>query len=74
VKGTIINVHFKDLKNGVHKPIFIWVKQARGMMTRYVIQNQIKNVEDLKGFDSKGYYFSPNESTDTELVFLRDKQ
>lgn len=74
VKGTIINVHFKDLKNGVHKPIFLWVKQARGMMVRYVLQNRITKVDDLKGFDSKGYYFSPNDSTDTELVFLRDKQ
>jgi cytoplasmic iron level regulating protein YaaA (DUF328/UPF0246 family) len=73
VKGIVINVHFRDLKNGVYKPISIWVKQARGMMARYVIQNRIKRPEDLKGFDAKGYYFSPNDSTDTELVFLRDK-
>jgi cytoplasmic iron level regulating protein YaaA (DUF328/UPF0246 family) len=73
VKGIVINVHFRDLKNGVYKPISIWVKQARGMMARYVIQNRIKKPEDLKGFDAKGYYFSPNDSTDTELVFLRDK-
>jgi cytoplasmic iron level regulating protein YaaA (DUF328/UPF0246 family) len=73
VKGIVINVHFRDLKNGVYKPISIWVKQARGMMARYVIQNRIKKPEDLKGFDAKGYYFSPNDSTETELVFLRDK-
>ena len=74
LNGQVINVNFKDLKNGVYKPIFLWVKQARGMMARYVIENRITKVEDLQGFDAKGYYFSAKDSTESELVFLRDVQ
>lgn len=74
VKGRIVNVSFKDWKGDKYKPIFLWVKQARGMMAQYVIKNQITAVEDLQGFDMKGYYFSAKDSTENDLVFLRDKQ
>ncbi len=68
----ILNVSFKDLKNGKYKAIFLWVKQARGMMASWAIRNRITKIEDLKAFDGGGYQFSPQESTDSEFVFLRD--
>lgn len=69
----IINVNFKDLKNGQYKAVFLWVKQARGLMASYIIRNRITDVEGLKGFSEANYYFSPEESTETDLVFHRDK-
>ncbi len=69
----IVNMHFKDYKNGVYKTIFLWVKQARGMMASWAIRNRIEKADDLKGFDQAGYYYSPNDSTENNWVFLRDK-
>jgi len=40
-------------------------------MVRYVVENKIDNVEDLKGFNAEGYWFSPQLSTKTKFVFTR---
>lgn len=71
--AKIIDVDFKDLKNGQYKIISFYAKKARGMMARYVIKNQLKEVEQLKQFDSEGYYYSEEHSTASKLVFLRDE-
>ncbi|MFY0598617.1 MAG: peroxide stress protein YaaA [Cyclobacteriaceae bacterium] len=71
LKGNIIDVDFKDFKNGEYKIISFFAKKARGLMSRYVIKNQISSVEDLKGFDYEGYYFDSKNSTDTKLSFKR---
>jgi hypothetical protein len=71
VKAKIIDVDFLEFKNGEYKPIVIYIKKARGMMVRYVIQNRIENTENLKGFDSEGYWFSPQMSTESKFVFVR---
>ena len=41
-------------------------------MANYVIKNRIKNVDELKLFNSDGYYFCPEQSTAREWIFLRD--
>ncbi|MFV0574342.1 MAG: peroxide stress protein YaaA [Vibrio sp.] len=74
VKGQIITPVFKDCKNGTYKIISFYAKKARGMMARYIIENKINTIGDLKGFDTAGYYFVEAESTDTELVFKREEQ
>ena len=70
--AMIITPHFKDLKNGQYKVISFYAKKARGMMARYIIQNQVEDVAGLKAFDSTGYRFCEEQSTDSDLVFLRD--
>ena len=69
--GMIITPQFKDEKNGQFKIISFFAKKARGMMARYIIDNQCQNVEDLKRFDTAGYYFDNESSTQTDLVFKR---
>lgn len=73
IKAEIITPVFKDLKNGQYKVISFFAKKARGLMTRFIIQNKITNPEHLKAFDSEGYIFNPHLSKDTELVFTRDQ-
>lgn len=72
--ADIITPTFKDFKNGKYKIISFYAKKARGLMASYVIKNRIKNVDDLKQFNSDGYYFCPEQSTAREWVFLRDSQ
>lgn len=73
IKAEIITPVFKDLKNGQYKVISFFAKKARGLMTRFIIQNKITDPEYLKAFNSEGYAFNPHLSTDTELVFTRDQ-
>ena len=66
----IITPVFKDLKNGKYKMISFFAKKARGLMVHYAVKNRIKNIEELKSFDSDGYYFSPQMSDKKQLVFF----
>ena len=43
-------------------------------MARYIIENQLNQAEDLKSFNSEGYYFDAESSLNGELVFKRDEQ
>jgi len=67
----VITPVFKDYKNGKLKIISFFAKKARGMMVRYIIDNDIDNVEDLKGFNYGDYAFDANLSLGNELVFTR---
>lgn len=71
VKGQVVDVEFKDFKNGDFKVISFFAKKARGMMAQYIIKNQIESVEDLKQFDAEGYYFDELVSEDNKLLFKR---
>ena len=71
LKVPMITPVFKDFKNGQYKTIMTFAKKARGLMVRYIIDNNIETLEELKGFDVDGYGFSQEMSTETELVFTR---
>lgn len=73
LRARLITPVFKDLKNGQYKIISFYAKKARGLMTRYMIQNRIEEPETLKKFDLEGYYFSAEESKGDTWVFLRDE-
>ena len=62
---------FKDNSNGQYKTIMVYAKKARGMMTRFIIENDLNNPEDIKAFDSSGYAFNPQLSKEKEWVFTR---
>jgi cytoplasmic iron level regulating protein YaaA (DUF328/UPF0246 family) len=71
LKVPVVNVLFKDFKNGEYKMIMTFAKLARGFMTRYIIDTDAKTIDDLKGFNYEGYGFSETMSSDKELVFIR---
>ena len=71
VKTDIYSANFKQLKNGEFKTIAIFSKKARGMMTRFIIDNNINDISDIKSFDYGGYMFHKELSTDKELIFIR---
>ncbi|MCJ8346729.1 peroxide stress protein YaaA [bacterium] len=71
LKARIINIHFKDTKNGVLKVISFYAKKARGMMARYIVLERVKRPEDLKDFTSGGYAFNEELSAENDWVFTR---
>jgi uncharacterized protein len=72
LKAEIVTPEFKDLKNGQYKMISFFAKKARGLMTRFILENNITNVESLQAFDSEGYNFNPRLSKPSNPVFTRD--
>lgn len=71
LKVPVITVTFKDFKNGEYKMIGFFAKVARGLMTRYIIDTGAKTLDEVKGFNSEGYGYSDDLSSETELVFVR---
>ncbi|WP_298367716.1 peroxide stress protein YaaA [uncultured Lutibacter sp.] len=71
LKSPIVTPVFKDYKNGNLKIISFFAKKARGLMVRYIIDNNIETIEGLKGFNSEGYVFDSNLSNNKELIFTR---
>ncbi|WNZ56326.1 peroxide stress protein YaaA [Microbulbifer sp. MKSA007] len=71
--AQVITPHFKDLKNGQYKMISFFAKKARGMMSRWAIDQRVKKAEELKGFDVAGYGFNLGLSTEWDWVFTRDE-
>lgn len=71
LKVPMITPVFKDFKNGQYKTIMTYAKMARGYMVRYIVENNIETIEDLKGFNKEGYGFSEEMSSGNNLVFTR---
>lgn len=72
IPARVIDVEFKDFKGDKYKIISFYAKKARGLMSRYIIENNITQPEDLKGFDYRGYYFDEKESTENKIAFKRE--
>ena len=67
----IIDVEFYEMKDDKYRQIVMYTKKARGLMAQYVIKHRIDDVEELKGFHDENYWFSPQMSTESKLVFTR---
>lgn len=72
LKVPVITPVFKDLKNGKLKIISFFAKKARGAMARYIIDNNVNSIEELKGFSYEQYRYSESDSEKpNEFVFIR---
>jgi uncharacterized protein len=69
--AELIDVDFLQMQPKGYKTIVIYTKKARGMMTRFVLENELEDPDYLKGFDSEGYFWHQNRSTSNKLVFTR---
>lgn len=67
----MITIDFKEFKNGKYSSISSFSKQGRGMLLNYLIKNQITNIEDIKKFSKKGYFFNSELSNENTIIFSR---
>lgn len=74
LNADIIKPVFLDEKNGKFKVISFYAKKARGLMSRYIIENRLTRPEQLKAFNTDGYFFDEDASQKNELVFKRHEQ
>ncbi len=71
LEAEIVTPAFKDMKNGEYKMISFFAKKARGLMSRFILENNIDNPDDLQAFDYEGYHFNPRLSRPGQPVFTR---
>lgn len=71
LNAKLINVIFKEKRNGSYKIIGINAKKARGLMSRYIIKKKISNPMNLKKFKEENYSYNKNLSSDSDWVFTR---
>lgn len=71
LNADIIKPIFLDEKNSKYKVISFYAKKARGLMSRFIIQEKLTNKAQLKEFDLEGYQFNSAESEGNTLVFKR---
>lgn len=62
---------FKEEKNGKLQFVSFYAKRARGLMTRYIMQNKIIDPEMLKGFNLEGYHYNERASNEQQMLFTR---
>ena len=71
LKLPVIACRFLEEQDGEARIISFYAKKARGLMARFAIDHRIEKAADLRGFDSAGYRFVPNLSSDEEFTFAR---
>ena len=71
LKAQVITPVFKDYNKGSYQLISFFAKKARGMMARYMIDNEIDDAEALKAFNRDGYAYNATLSTSRDWVFTR---
>lgn len=72
LKVPVITPVFKDWKNDKLRVISFFAKQARGSMVKYILEENVQDLDGLKGFDHMDYSFSQEHTVkENEPVFVR---
>lgn len=71
IGGRIINIIFKEKKNGSYKTIGLFAKKSRGLMTDFIIKNKIDKSVDLQEFIIEKYRFRKEFSDQSNWHFYR---
>ena len=72
LKAQVLNIAFKEKKNGTYKIIAVYAKRARGLMINYIIRNRLTDSESLKDFSDDGYQYTQPLSDSSSWVYVRD--
>jgi hypothetical protein len=71
LKAEVITPVFKDYSKGSYQVIGFFAKKARGLMARFLIDNEINTPAELMDFDAEGYVYNAAMSKSQEWVFTR---
>ncbi|MEW8691478.1 MAG: peroxide stress protein YaaA [Candidatus Thiodiazotropha endolucinida] len=71
IQGRIITPQFKEKKSGAYRMIGVFAKRARGLMSRYIIDNRLQDPQEIQDFDWDGYRFKKRLSKEDQWVFTR---
>ncbi|PPK84334.1 hypothetical protein CLV84_4104 [Neolewinella xylanilytica] len=72
LRGRVLNVQFKERRNGKLRFITFNGKRARGMMARLITLEGIREAEPLKDLVVNDYIYSPEHSTEDDWMYVKD--
>lgn len=71
--NEIIDVSFYCLKNGALTSKTTLIKSCRGALVRYIAQNKITDIDQLKNFNDFGFEYDEKLSHNTHLVYIQKR-
>jgi len=71
LKDQIIEIGFKEYRDGKLKFVSFNAKKARGLMSQYIIKNRISTIDGIKAFNLEEYAYDESLSTENHLMFTR---
>ena len=71
LEGSLLNIGFKEKRNGQLKFVSFSAKKARGLMAKFINKERLKNPDDLKNFDLEDYKFNKKLSSELDWTFSR---
>lgn len=72
LKLQVVTPVFLEGRGAEAKIVSFFAKKARGAMARFIAENWLTQMGDLRGFATGGYAFDPDRSASDTLVFVRD--
>lgn len=73
LNAKVVDIDFKEVRNGKLKVISFNAKRARGGMARQIVKNKIESIEDLKSCVVDGYKFDEKGSMENKLLFIKNE-
>ena len=70
VNAEVVNFEFKKIKGDKLVNIGMMIKKYRGKMARFIISNNISNVNDLKQFKEDNFKFDSFNKENNSLLFI----
>ena len=70
-KINMINIDFKEEKDGIYKSVSTYSKKARGKFLNYLVKSQIDSLEEIEKIDLDGYTLNKDLSNSKNLIFTR---
>lgn len=67
----VLELVFEEVKNGQAKVVSFFAKRARGLMARFVLEQDLDHPDGLRAFDREGYAWIQAASTPERWVFRR---
>ncbi|MEN0050097.1 MAG: peroxide stress protein YaaA [Bacteroidota bacterium] len=71
LKGKLLNIDFKENRDGKYKTIAFNAKKARGAMSRQIIKHRITDIDALKSLVVNDYVFDEALSSREHFVFVK---
>lgn len=71
VDARVIEIDFKEEKDGQLRMLMVYAKKARGLMARWIVENRITDPHRLQDFSLEGYRYDAQGSSENKLLFTR---
>jgi cytoplasmic iron level regulating protein YaaA (DUF328/UPF0246 family) len=72
LNGRVLDVDFRENRDGKLKVISFNAKKARGRMTHLIVKEGLTQPEQLKELVVNDYVFSPEHSTEDKYTFIKE--